>query len=440
MAQIGSLNIHIHFTFFSSACVSRCVKREKRTWKGAFSSNNFANFRIGEQLTSYISSTMRACICGVFAAVVASTLASTTTASTYEIQDFHFTFKRFELEKFLKEKGGELDEYAHVILGAFDNLIKPLPLNNKTRGRKLWHSISPCEDIPGWNYNGYLCAEFAKYELCGGQEAANFKDARRSPLDACCACGGGQPAGTSTTPTPPLTTGKDPDFKAIEDQVLSAPTNGVEVVIYIEKANIKWENEIPILSGQKIHLVGRIPFRDEKPILDAEKKTRHIFVLEGGTFSAENLVFYHGFAYDKGDFSTVGMGGSVFSRGVIPFIRNCTFRENKATSAGGAIMVSNPKSRIDEVSDCTFERNWADSEGGALAVTLATIINGIIISGTDFIENTLTTSMKQAPFSIGGAISCKDVTGGRILISNSKFRKMWQRQVELSISKHFKTV
>ena len=279
--------------------------------------------------------------------------------STFKIQDFHFTFKRFELEKFLKEKGGELDEYAHVILGAFDDLIKPLPLNNKTRGRKLWHSTSPCEDIPGWNYNGYLCAEFAKYDQCGGQEAANFKDAQgRSPLDACCACGGGQPAGTSTTPTPPPTTGKDPDFKAIEDQVLSAPTNGVEVVIYIEKANIKWENEIKIENGQNVRLVGKIPFSDEKPILDGEQKTRHIFVLEGGTFSAENLVFYHGRAYANGDVST-GKWRLSFSMGVIPFLRKCTFRENEATSGGGAIMVWQPTSRIDEVSDCTFERNGA---------------------------------------------------------------------------------
>ena len=110
---------------------------------------------------------------------------------------------------------------------------------------------------------------------------------------------------------------------------------------------------IVIPNGKKIVLIGTN--KKMQVVLDAGGTTRHFYVEEGASLSAENVKLKNG----KGS-----EGGAIFSKGTIARLDNVVFEGNTAMQRGGAIALAGSGSSLGNVIGCTFRENRALSGGG----------------------------------------------------------------------------
>ena len=224
-----------------------------------------------------------------------------------------------------------------------------------------------------------------------------------SAEDACCACGGGT-GGTGGTPVE-----KHPDFKAIEDAILKAPSNGVETIVSFSARNIPWADKIVIPKGKNIVLNG---INTKMQVgLDAGGTTRHFFVEEGASFSAINVAFKNGKSI---------YGGAIHSKGTIARLENVVFEGNTATQEGGAISLYGTGSSLGNVTGCTFRGNRALDYGAGIYM-YQSHLTSMSITTTTFVDN----KCDDLDVSYGGAIYFDTVTGNTVVVKDSHFLNNW---------------
>ena len=274
-----------------------------------------------------------------------------------------------------------------------------------------WRVLSTdCSDVSGWKeINGDewtcedyapFCKETATWDVAWG-DISDFVDASGlSPKEACCACGGGGAAAGDRE--------KSADFIELEEKIMAAPTHSGVTTIYVYKS-IDFANELIVTKGQHLEIVG---VGDAAIIFDALNITRHFFVEADATLGLRNAHLINGFASNE--------GGAIHSYGVISFLIDCTFRNNRAGNAGGAVIVFGSKSRIGQVTRCIFEENACmnkDCSGGAMEVYESHLVPALQILNTTFRRNRALTG----EISYGAGLFFANSRGSGIAISRSFF-------------------
>ncbi len=106
---------------------------------------------------------------------------------------------------------------------------------------------------------------------------------------------------------------------------------------------------------------------------------------ERNTAIVAGLTIVNGYAPGTGrDASNYWVGGAIYCDESGPTIRNCIFRNNKASQKGGAIGTHRIIAMTVVVEDCTFLHNWSYYGGalsGACTVTRCKIIGNSGVNG-----------------------------------------------------------
>ena len=318
-------------------------------------------------------------------------------------------------EDAMKDPHGKGPALLHTSKKIFDslefagkaNVTKTKTKNKSEKNESDARRLSSCVDYPGWkDADEWGCAQYSQFSICGGAQAWTYgaisaytDSSGYSAEDACCACGGGT-GGTGGTPVE-----KHPDFVAIEDAIRNAPSNGVETIVSFSARSIPWAAMIVIPNGKKIVLIGTN--KKMQVVLDAGGTTRHFYVEEGASLSAENVKFKNG----KGS-----EGGAIFSKGTIARLDNVVFEGNTAMQRGGAVALAGSGSSLGNVIGCTFRENRALS-GGAGIFIHGSHLTSMSITTTMFVEN----KCDDLDQSSGGAISFVFVTGNMVVTNDSHF-------------------